>query len=227
MLWQEEESPKQAVVHNHIMDMAFDINCRCLPVDHAYALSQAIAQALPWFEQEPEAGLHLIHGAESGNGWNRPEEQDDLLYLSRRTKLILRLPQHSIADAEALKGMSLDIAGYSIKVGAAKSKPLIRMPVLFARHLIAPPSLGEDSFLNHAVAQLQQIGIECRKALCGLTHQFVMPDGPLLTRSLMIADLKPQDSITLQQQGLGEGRKMGCGLFVPHKDIKAVNPDAE
>jgi hypothetical protein len=40
----------------------------------------------------------------------------------------------------------------------------------------------------------------------------------------MIADLTSQDSITLQEQGLGEGRKIGCGLFVPHKDIKAVDP---
>jgi hypothetical protein len=39
----------------------------------------------------------------------------------------------------------------------------------------------------------------------------------------MIADLKPEDSIILQQHGLGDGRKMGFGLFVPHKDIKSLD----
>jgi CRISPR-associated protein Cas6 len=225
MLWQEEDTPKQALKSHDIVDMAFDINCRCLPVDHAYALSQAIAEALPWFEGESQAGLHLIHGAESGNGWSRPEE--DLLYLSRRTKLMLRLPEHCIDEAQKLKGMTLDIAGYSLKIGNAKSKPLMPMPVLFARHIIATPEQDEESFLNQAVSQLQEMGIECRKALCGLTHQFVKPNGPLFTRSLMIADLKPHDSIRLQEQGLGEGRKIGCGLFVPHKDIKPVDPEAK
>jgi CRISPR-associated protein Cas6 len=223
MLWQEEGSQKEAIIPQSVVDMVFDINCRCLPVDHAYALSQAISKALPWFEQEPQAGLHLIHGAESGNGWIRP---DDLLYLSRRTKLTLRLPKHRLAAAQALIGMTLDIAGYSLKLGNAKEKPLRQMPVLFARHIVANPDQDEDAFLDDAVAQLQQMGIQCRKALCGKTDYLKLPDGELFTRSLMIADLNPQESMTLQQQGLGSGRKMGCGLFVPQKDVKPVNPEA-
>ena len=31
------------------VDAVFAISCRSLPVDHAYALSQAIRSALPWF----------------------------------------------------------------------------------------------------------------------------------------------------------------------------------
>jgi CRISPR-associated protein Cas6 len=225
MLWQEEEPQKEASIKKNIVDLVFDMNCRCLPVDHAIALSQAITKALPWFKDEPQAGLFLIYGADSGNGWYRPEAQDELLYLSRRTKLTLRLPQHRVADAKMLSGITLDIANNPLKVGKTKEKPLTQFPVLFARHIIADPEQDEDAFLDWAVAQIQQKGVQCRKALCGKTHHFKMPDGELLTRSLMIADLTPQDSITLQEQGLGEGRKIGCGLFVPHKDIKAVNPD--
>ncbi len=36
----------------------------------------------------------------------------------------------------------------------------------------------------------------------------------------MIADLEPMEAIRLQEAGIGEGRLMGCGLFVPHKGIK-------
>jgi len=224
MLWQEDNPQKAPIISQSVVDMAFDINCRCLPLEHAYALSQAISKALPWFEQEPQAGLHLIHGAESGNGWYRPD--DELLYLSRRTKLMLRLPQQRLAAAQVLTGMTLDIAGYSLKIGKAKEKPLSQMPVLFARHIIAAPEQDEDAFVDNAVAQLEQMGIQCHKALCGKSHYLKSPDGDIFTRSLMIADLKPLESMTLQQQGLGKGRKMGCGLFIAHKDIKAVNPDA-
>jgi len=38
----------------------------------------------------------------------------------------------------------------------------------------------------------------------------------------MIADLKTGESLALQQVGLGEGRKLGCGLFLPHRGIDAV-----
>ena len=219
MLWQTEPPQEEAIISKTVVDLVFDIDCRCLPVEHAYALSQAIPKALPWFESEPLAGLHLIHGAESGNGWCRPEGQDALFFLSRRTKLMLRLPQHRLEDARALKGMTLDIVGNSLKIGVAKEKAFNPMPVLFARYVIAKPEQEEDIFIDEAVAKLQQIGIQCRKALCGKTHRLQLPDDEIFTRSLMIADLTPPESITLQQQGLGEGRKMGCGLFVPHKKI--------
>ena len=80
MLWQTEPPQEEAIIPKTVVDLVFDIDCRCLPVEHAYALSQAISKALLWFESEPLAGLHLIHGAESGNGWCRPEGQDALFF---------------------------------------------------------------------------------------------------------------------------------------------------
>ncbi len=224
MLWQEETPQQETILSSTVIDLSFDLNCRCLPVDHAYALSQAIQQILPWLAQEPQAGLHLIHGAQSGNGWYRPDE-DDLLYLSRRTKLTLRLPQSRINEAKVLTKMTLDIAGYPLTVGKSTVKLLNPMPVLLSRYVIADPHQEEEAFLEQSVKQIQQLGIQCRKALCGKTHRFKLPEGELFTRSLMIADLKRPDSITLQQQGLGTEQIIGCGLFIPHKDIKPVNPD--
>jgi len=55
----------------------------------------------------------------------------------------------------------------------------------------------------------------------------VFPDGSIFTRSLMVADLEPEQSVRLQQIGLGEGRTIGCGLFIPHKGIKAVKETDE
>ena len=64
--------------------------------------------------------------------------------------------------------------------------------------------------------------------LGGITHTMNFPDGQVFTRSLMVADLEPEQSIRLQQIGLGEGRRIGCGLFLPHKGIAPVKgPDDE
>jgi len=224
MRWQEESVQTQSVISSSVVDVVFDMKCQCLPVDHAYALSQAIEQVLPWFKDEAQAGLHLIHGAESGNGWYRPDSQESLLYLSRRTKLILRLPRSRFEAAQALSGNHLNVAGYSLILGKAVEKPLRQMPVLFARHVLANPALDEETFLEEVVQQLHALTIQCHKALCGKSHRFMWQGGEIFTRSLMVADLTPEESIKLQEQGLGEGRKMGCGLFVPHKDVKPVTP---
>jgi hypothetical protein len=44
----------------------------------------------------------------------------------------------------------------------------------------------------------------------------------------MVAELQAEQSVRLQQMGLGDGRTFGCGLFLPHKGIAAVKePDGE
>jgi hypothetical protein len=45
------------------------------------------------------------------------------------------------------------------------------------------------------------------------------PEGTYRTRSLMLRVATPAQSLALQRQGLGEARKLGCGLFIPHKDV--------
>jgi hypothetical protein len=38
----------------------------------------------------------------------------------------------------------------------------------------------------------------------------------------MLADLKKDESIRLQEKGLGDYRLLGCGLFVPQKNIESI-----
>jgi hypothetical protein len=40
--------------------------------------------------------------------------------------------------------------------------------------------------------------------------------------SLLLHGLTPAQSLAVQESGLGEGRKLGCGIFVPHKSVVAV-----
>jgi len=40
---------------------------------------------------------------------------------------------------------------------------------------------------------------------------------------VLLADVPVIESLTLQDYGLGDGRTMGCGLLIPHKDTGAVH----
>ena len=224
MYWQEERQDDNRTVPDDIVDIVYSITCRCLPVDHAYALSLAVHEHLPWFGSEEHAAMHTIHVAESGNGWQRPDEPDALLLPSRRTKLALRVPGHRIADAGMLVGRTLAISDeYSINVNKALVRPLSDITTLFARYIVADGADSETQFVEKMVAQLRAMNVQPRKLLCGIEKQIHTPDGDIKTRSLMLADLDFDESIQLQQKGLGEHRRMGCGIFIPHKDIHQIN----
>lgn len=227
MLWEEQDKTDSYTVPDDIIDVVFKIECKSIPLDHAYALSQAICATLPWFEEDEDAALHLIHGAESGNGWQRPDDNEGFIYLSRRTRLILRIPKQRHDDVKTLSGQHLDIKGHSLKIGSGTLKPLIQTGVVFARHVVADEGQNEEEFLQKVLTELRQSGIRCRKMMCGKTTYFESPQGKVFTRSLMLADLSPTDAVQLQQKGLGAGRKLGCGIFIPHKGIKAVDAGAE
>ena len=224
MYWNEDTDAKiENSIPDNVLDIVYNISCKCIPMEHAHALSEALQQALPWLAEEETAGIHQVYGAESGNGWERPDTE--VLYLSRRQKLTLRLPKTRIEDAKSLTGQTLDIGGHALKVGDFTSRKLSDLPTLFARHVLGEAGQSEEEFMTQAVTQLKAMGINVKKMICGKEGVIQIPDTTLHTRSLMLADLELEESVKLQELGLGSGRKLGCGLFLPQKGIKAVDPD--
>ena len=225
MYWTQHDDNAPPAVPDDIVDLAFDIGCRCLPLDHAYALSQALLQALPWLDADARAGIHLIHGAESAHGWQRPEDPEHgLLHLSRRTKLLLRLPKERVPDAREITGTVLDIDGHHMEVGEARVRKLSALTTIFSRYVVANENEDEQQFLRRAREQLAAMGIRARELVCGTSGVFRLPEGHIFTRRLMVTDLTVDESIKLQQEGLGPKRKLGCGLFIAHKGVAPVQP---
>ena len=226
MQWEEPDEPRAAPVSEAVADLRFRVRCRALPVDHAADLSAALQALLPWLADEPQAGVHAMHGAESGNGWLRPDDPAALLPLSRRTRLALRLPRARIAAAAELMGRRLRVGAHELTVAAepARVHPLRGWPTLFARY-VAPergPAPEEEAFLRQCMAQLDALGVAAPRLMSGRAHPVAAPGGALHCRSLMLDGLAPADSLRLQERGFGAGRLLGCGLFLPHKSIAPV-----
>ncbi len=223
MFWDDDAPYDELAGLRDVVDVSFRIDCSCLPLDHAHALSTALLERLPWLETEELAGVHLIHGAESGNGWMRPQDPErDLLHLPRRARLRLRVPETRVNDAAALVGSRLDVAGFAVGMGEMNVLPLEPLPVVFARYVVSDPDQDEAAFLAGIVAELRRIGVPVSKLLSGRSHVLRVPDGLVHTRSLMVAELEPEASLRLQRSGVGPERAMGCGLFIGHKDIAPV-----
>ena len=222
MYWEESTPSDNNTVPDDVLDVVFGISCRAIPVDHAYALSLAIRQQIPWIDDEPEAAIHTIHVAASGNGWMRPDAADQLLYPSRRTKLTLRIPKTRLESVNTLVGKTIDIAGNALTINNMVQKSLSDITTIFARYIVVDNAKDEMEFMQQVVANLKAMNIKPKKMLCGKETQLMVENGVVTTRSLMIADLSLPDSLQLQQKGLGSHRLMGCGIFLPHKDINEI-----
>ncbi|MGM0553998.1 MAG: type I-MYXAN CRISPR-associated protein Cas6/Cmx6 [Pseudomonadota bacterium] len=223
MFWDDTPggAPTQA---DDVVDLAFRVQCRELPLDHAHGLSQMVCAALPWLRDEAYAGIHLIHGAESGNGWSRPDASDGgVIQLSRRARLRLRMPRARLEDARQLEGQRLDLGPVALELGALSVLPLRAQPALMARYVVARPDQDETGFLQDMAEALRALDVPVSKLLCGRSHELQTPDGTLFTRRLLVADLDPGSSLRLQREGLGPGRLLGCGLFNGHKDVAPVH----
>lgn len=223
MVWEERPDRENYQIPDLMVDLSFRVNGDELPVDHLYALSDQIIERLPWLCDEPGSGVHPIHLAEVAAGWRRPEyEGNNRFYLSRRTRLRLRLPRVRIGAAKLLIGNTLEVDGCKLSIGASAIKVIEPSATLIAHHMADQEDEDETTFVDRLVQEMREMGIEAKKILCGKTHRVQLMEGPINTRSVLIADLSPSDSITLLYQGLGPMRQFGLGLFMPHKGISAV-----
>jgi CRISPR-associated protein Cas6 len=186
--WEEGKQEQVLSVPDDVVDISYRIQCRALPVDHAEALAEALLTRLEWLASDPQAGVHSIHVADSGNGWMRPDSPDDLIYPSRRTRLTLRVPQAHLDDALELPGTILDVAGNSLSVGEASVRPLSTLTTLFARYVAADDGGDENAFLESMATELAALDIRPRKMMCGISKTIRYGDAKILTRSLMLAD---------------------------------------
>ncbi len=226
MIWHETRDRAQSAVPDRIQDISFRIEAKTLPLDHASALSDAVLDRLPWLEDEPRAGIHLINYPESGSGWTRqPDSPGQWFFASKRLRLRLRLPKQRLEQAKTMIGQKLDIDGHAMTIGRTNTLLLARSSTLFARRVIFEEQESESGFIERMVIELDRMGILPQKILCGRHRYLQRRTDRLSVRSVMLADLEFDESIRLQQNGLGPGRLFGCGIFIPHKGIGAAKPE--
>lgn len=200
-----------------MLDLAFPVVAlggEVLPRDHRQALAKAVEAVLPWLADWPTAGVHRLNVSAGGG---------PTALLSQRTRLTLRLPREQMDAARQLEGNTLDVAGVRLRIGHAQVRELVPWGTLYA-HLVAVDEFvagvaDELSFLRQVDQALAALGVQGR-AICGRPQ--ALEADALHGYSLMVDGLSAQDSLQLLEAGLGSHRRLGCGLFVPHKSAAAV-----
>ena len=198
----------------HVVDLFFHVQGKEVPVDHGYTLYSAISRILEsgeenkWLHNADNVGLLPIRGHYAGPG---------KLMLDQQARFGLRLPVNLIPKVLRLAGKRLDVDGEALRVGVSTTSALIPAPVLYA-HIVTTKN-GEDETRFDAEIQRQLDALNIKgNTTRGPRRIVTIKDKKVVGYSLLVRELTAEESIRLQEQGLGGRRKMGCGVFVPHME---------
>jgi CRISPR-associated protein Cas6 len=203
-----------------MLDLCFPAYGETLPTDHAYGLFAALSQAVPALHQ-PKARFQLgnISGQYIGDGRLRLQP--------KRSRVWLRIPVEDIPTFLPLAGRTLDVAGNPIRLGVPQVVALKPVPSLVARVVTIKGFSESGAFLDAVRRQLNALGIAGELGI-PLAKGGKRPGEPrrqiirikdkrVIGFPLYVTGLTAEESITLQETGLGGRRHLTCGFFVPLK----------
>jgi CRISPR-associated protein Cas6 len=154
--------------------------------------------------------------------------------LTPASRLTIRVASDHIGEFLTLIGATLDVDGATVRVEAPEMLSLRPALRVYSRLVVIKGFMEPEGLLAAATRQMKASGIQGTLGLpyrAGTTSvegrpSKVSPD-PLQRRTLDIcgkqivgyavlaSELTADESIVLQEKGLGGRRRFGCGIFVP------------
>lgn len=186
------------------VDLAFRLTGSKVPVDHGYALYSAISRLLPEIHGAKNIGVHPIRGTYSGSGE---------LMLGDSSRLVIRLESERIGEFLKLAGKRLEIDSHSLRVGIPEVRLLRPRASLYSRLVTIKGFMEPETFLEAAKRQLEKIEVQAELQI-GERRTFRVKDKQVVGFEMAASGLDAEDSLRLQENGLGGRRHMGCGIFM-------------
>lgn len=212
---------------DQIVDLSFRLSGGLIPVDHGYAVYSAMSRLLLGLHGDDQIGIHPIYGRLIG---------DRKLALTQNSRLVLRLPVDRIPDVLVLAGTMLDVAGHPLRVGVPTVRALVPAAAVSSRLVVIKGFMEAEPFLDAVRRQLARLDVHGEPFLLSTGDAFEANktrDGgtqsPWIRRTLRIRDkevvgfavgverLTADESLRLQEHGIGGRRRFGCGIYVPAK----------
>jgi CRISPR-associated protein Cas6 len=198
------------------IDLSFTLNALdAIQVDHGYLLYSAVSRLLPAAHQADGYGIHPIRGRQLGGR---------TLQLTEHSRLVIRTEADEIASFLSLAGKQLCILNRPVRIGVPQVQSLV--PAVAVRSRLVTIKLADamaqsahdaaETFRSSALRKLGELGISTAAQLSlGKRRTLRIKDKEVVGYEVLIEGLNAEESICLQEAGLGGRRHMGCGLFVP------------
>jgi CRISPR-associated protein Cas6 len=170
---------------------------------------------LPEAHQTDGYGIHPIRGRQLGGR---------TLQLTEQSRLVIRMDAEQIARFLPLAGKSLRLLDRQIRVGVPQIFSLVPVTALRSRLVtIKLPEtasqrdeIAKESFQAAIDRQLVALNISAQpKCTLGKRRTLRIKDKEVMGYEVLFENLTAEESLALQEHGLGGRRKMGCGIFTP------------
>jgi CRISPR-associated protein Cas6 len=195
-------------------ELSFPLRGDAPPHDHGYFLYSALCRQSKWLhETKSKVLVGPIGGLGPRYGGKLPP---------KRARLRLRVAAEHLSEILDWAGSEITVDRAMIQLGAPEIRKLTPQASLQARMVTIKGFEEVDSFFDAAVRQLKERNIQ------GLLHVLPSPangspwrrvirihDKTIVGFSVAVTQLEAEESLVLQEEGLGGRGKMGCGFFVP------------
>jgi CRISPR-associated protein Cas6 len=178
-----------------------------IPVHHQYELLASLSRVVPELHASTSLGVHPIRGLVVEPGF---------LELEPASAVTLRAPVELLPRLLPLGGKRLDIAGCPIRLGVPQVFALSPAERLWSRlvtikgYMEMPPFKAAVRRKLNTLVVRQSVRIAVgRRRVIRIRGQTIIGFG------LRLGGLSEDESIRVQQNGLGGRRHFGCGLFQP------------
>lgn len=200
-----------------IVDVRFSLSGRGdpLPADHAYAVYSAVSRLLPNVHEKANLGVHPIAGIQTG---------DRRMLLKPTSALTIRIESEQIAEILPLAGKTLGLGGAFLQIGVPSVFVLQPSPGLRSRLVNIKGLTEPDAFIVGVRRQLDKLNVsQSAEIILRKRRTLQIHEANVVGYEVLLNGLSDEESIRVQEIGIGGRRKMGCGIFTPF----VVNPSSE
>jgi CRISPR-associated protein Cas6 len=211
-----------------IIELSFPLRGTPLPQDHGYPLYLAVAGIVPWVAEPAQMDLAIVPIQGSPHG--------GFVHLTRFSRLAFRL---NVDDAERLLPLSdrtLAVEAATLKLGRPAEYRLRPVPGLASPFIVAEHCRHSDEVLEWLKAEFLTLDIRAiptlrlRRGRKGASpaepdrrsfdcpferHIRHIDNRGVVGWEAQVFGLTPEESVRLQERGVGPGRRFGCGVFIP------------
>ena len=207
------------------VDVQFPVHGTLIPVDHGYHLFSAASQIIPALHGDAEMGIHPMSGTPMGNRCQA---------ITERSCLTIRLPAERIKEVLPLAGKALNLGEHTVRVGVPYTRALIPSPRLHSRLVIIKGFTEPEPFLEAVQRQLSALEVQGKASLIEQAHAeranqarqggshstflrrtIRIRDKEIVGFAVKLSTLTAEESMLVQERGIGGRRRFGCGIFVP------------
>jgi CRISPR-associated protein Cas6 len=199
------------------IELAFPVVGDSIPTDHGYILYAALSNVVPEFHN-PNANIRFspINGDRGEKGTIR---------LFSGSRLLVRLPADQIPVVLPLAGRTLELGTNRVALRPPMVVPMVPAPTLAAKLVLFKNAETPEKFLSTTRWKLDEIGVVGEPGIPLIQHgeRAGQPRRRILRikgrrivgYALQVTGLTAEESLRLQEHGLGGRCRIGCGFFVP------------